>query len=199
MGILSDWEISEEELTKLVHENPSMRGIMIGYVAEHKFHELFLTQDDIMEATKDDDHDRSHKGDRRITYKGLPILIEVKSLQTNTVSHADGDNWKGKTQVDASDCREVRLEDGSSLKTTCLKRGEFDILAVNCFAFGDKWRFVFALNEELPQNVYPKYTPEQKRQLLPTLIEVTWPPRPPFSDDFSQTLKRLIEKRKTTR
>jgi hypothetical protein len=48
-----------------------------------------------------------------------------------------GDRWQGKAQVDASDSRTISLPDGSTMKTTCLLRGEFDILAVNCFAFGE--------------------------------------------------------------
>jgi hypothetical protein len=66
------------------------------------------------------------------------------------------DKWTGVAQVDASDSREISFPDGSKLKTTCLRRGEFDLLAINCFAFGEKWRFAFALNSELPANTYKK-------------------------------------------
>ena len=46
------------------------RGMILGYVAEKKFHHQFLDHPDITEKNKDDDHDRSKKGDRRIVYKG---------------------------------------------------------------------------------------------------------------------------------
>jgi len=195
-SLLKRWSLTEKELTELVDENPSLRGILLGYVAEKKFHDNFLDHPEISEKGKDDDHNRKLKGDRRIVYKGLPFTIEVKSLQTNLVKKLGDDEWLGKAQVDASDSRNVILPDGSTLKTTCLLRGEFDILAVNCFAFGEEWRFAFALNEELPQNTYKKYTPYQQKHLLPTLIGVEWPLKAPFTDDLFKLLDRLLKQRK---
>ena len=177
-------------------QNPSLRGILLGYVAEKKFHGLFLDHPAITEKGKDDDHDRTRKGDRRIAYKGKALVIEVKSLQINLVKNLGDDCWSGKSQVDASDSREVSFPDGSKLKTTCLLRGEFDLLAVNCFAFGNKWRFAFALNSELPQNTYKKYSEYQRSNLLPTLISVEWPLRPPFTENPFELLDRLVGKTK---
>ena len=77
-SILKRWGINEQQLTKLVDENPSLRGILLGYVAEMKFHDAFLNHPAIMEKGKDDDHDRTRKGDRRIAYKGKTLIIEVK-------------------------------------------------------------------------------------------------------------------------
>lgn len=190
-SILKRWGISEHDLTELVDQNPSLRGILLGYVAERKFHETFLDHPAITEKGKDDDHDRTRKGDRRITYKGTSLVIEVKSLQTNLVKNLGNDCWAGKSQVDASDSREVTFPNDSTLKTTCLLRGEFDLLAVNCFAFGDRWRFAFALNSELPQNTYKRYTEYQRKHLLPTLIAVEWPLKPPFTENPFELLDRL--------
>lgn len=198
-SILERWGISEQELTELVDQNPSLRGIFLGYVAEKKFHDSFLDNPHITEAAKDDDHDRKRKGDRRIIYKGESFIIEVKSLQSNLVKNLGGDKWMGKSQVDASDSREVTFPDKSKLKTTCLLRGEFDLLAVNCFAFGEKWRFAFALNEELPQNTYKKYSDYQRAHLLPTLITVDWPLQKPFSDNPFALLDKLVKQRKKSR
>jgi len=86
LSILQRWGISEAELTELVDQNPSLRGIMLGYVAEKKFHDTFLKHPEITEKRKDDDHDRKKKGDRRIIYKGKTLTIEVKSLQTAMVT-----------------------------------------------------------------------------------------------------------------
>lgn len=198
-SILTRWGITEEELTELVDQNPSLRGILLGYVAEKKFHDTFLNNEDITEKTKDDDHDRTKKGDRRIIYKGESFIIEVKSLQTNMTKNVGEDRWVGKSQVDASDNREVIFSDGSKLKTTCLLRGGFDILAVNCFAFGEKWRFAFALNSELPQNTYRKYTEYQRSQLLPTLISVEYPLKPPFTENIFELLNRLVQEKISSR
>lgn len=189
--ILDRWELTHEEFTHLVDTNPSLRGMTLGYIAEHKFHEMFLNHPDVSRPRKEDDHNRKRKGDRTFEYKGHSFIVEVKSLQTNLVKRY-GDQRTGKSQVDASDRREVKFNDGTVLETTCLLRGEFDILAVNCYAFDNKWRFVFALNRDLPKNTFRKYTPAQQEALLPTLIQVTWPPQEPFVSDPFVLLDRLV-------
>ncbi len=194
-SVLQRLSITEFELTELVDANPSLRGILLGYVAEKKFHDLYLNHPDVTEAGKDDDHDRKHKGDRRIVYRGKPFIIEVKSLQTNHIKNLGEDKWEGKSQVDASDSRDVVLPNKTKLKTTCLLRNEFDVLAINCFGFGNRWRFAFALNTDLPLNTFKNYTKYQRRHLLPTLIAVTWPLKPPFVDSPFKLLDRLLSKR----
>ena len=72
------------------------------------------------------------------------------------------------------------LPDGGSVLTTCLQRGEFDILAVNVFAFTKEWKFVFAKNRDLPASSYGGYSEYQRQHLLATLVPVCWPPEPPF-------------------
>lgn len=142
-SILQRWAITEEQLTELIDQNPSLRGMLLGYVAEKKFHDAFLDHPAITQTGKDDDHDRSRKGDRRIIYKGQTVIIEVKSLQTAMVKKIGVDEWEGKSQVDGSDRRVIKFPDNTVLNTTLLLKGEFDLLAVNCFAFGQKWRFAF--------------------------------------------------------
>lgn len=192
--ILQQWGVTDEEFTELVKQTPSLRGVLVGYIAEMKFHKAYLHHPDVTEAQKDDDHDRTKKGDRRIVYRGHTFLIEVKSLQTNSVKKLSDDTWIGKAQVDASDRRDVTFPDGTKLNTTCLLRGEFDLLAVNCFAFGEEyWRFAFILESELPPNKYPRYTTYQRAHLLPSSVTVNWPLQPPFSDNPFTLLDRLIE------
>lgn len=195
-SILERWGITEQELTELVDQNPSLRGIMLGYVAEKKFHDTFLEHPEITEKSKDDDHNRKKKGDRRIIYKGKTLTIEVKSLQTAMVEQLGPDQWVGKAQVDGSDRRIVKFPGGTTLNTTLLLRGEFDLLAVNCFAFGGQWRFVFAKNSDLPFSTFKKYTKAQKAQLIASLIRVTWPPEPPFTDNPFPLLNELLSEKK---
>ena len=116
-------------------------------------------------------------------------LIAIKKMPDGT--------FFGKSQVDASDRREVTFKDDTKLATTCLLRGEFDILAVNCYAFDNEWRFAFARNDQLPQNTYKKYSEAQKAALLPTLIPVTWPPQAPFSEEPFSLLDALVRERET--
>ncbi len=191
--IFQHWGVTPAQMTELVHSNPSLRGMILGYVAEFKAQELFASIPEIKDLGKDDDHDRKKKGDRRILYKGRTLKVEVKSLQTNTVKRIGPDEWTGKLQCDASDRREVKFPDGSELETTLLLRGEFDVLAVNCFAFGDKWRFAFARNEDLPTARYRKYTEAQKENLIASLIAIGWPPRAPFKESLLEALDEVID------
>lgn len=195
-SILDRWDLSESEFTELIDGNPSLRGMVLGYAAEVKFRRMFLGHRGDITSTKDDDHDRKKKGDRRLRYKERDIVVEVKSLQTNTVDYDEkSKRWSGKSQVDASDRREIIFDDGTKLNTTLLLRGEFDILAVNCFAFGGQWRFVFSLNSDLATSTHKKYTKEQRKNLIASLQKVTWPPQEPFTADFDEILERAWEAR----
>jgi hypothetical protein len=192
--ILERWEITPEELTQVIDQNPSLRGMILGYLAELKLEKLWLSGEEISDVTKHDDHDRQKKGDRVIRYKGHEFIFESKSLQTAMIRKTD-DGWIGKAQVDASDRREVVLPDGSTVTTTCVLKGEFDILAVNVFAFENTWRFVFAKNSDLPTSKYKRYTDYQRQHLLATLVEVCWPPKPPFFEEPFTLLNEIIQNR----
>jgi hypothetical protein len=69
---------------------------------------------------------------------------------------------------------------------------EFDILAVNCFAFENKWRFAFCKNDDLPVSTYKKYSQTQRERLIASLVTVTWPPKPPFTDNLFKILNELL-------
>jgi len=191
--ILKRWSITAEELTLAIDENPNLRGMLLGYVAEYKLRNLwFLNKPGITHSIKYDDHNRKKKGDLVVTYKGRAFTIESKSLQTHSIRR-EGDSWFGRAQCDASDRRTVIFADGSALETTCLLAGEFDILAVNLFAFENQWRFVFAKNSDLPRSTYKKYSLQQQSELLASLVPVSWPPRPPFSEEPFTLMDEMIK------
>jgi hypothetical protein len=102
------------------------------------------------------------------------------------------ERWIGRAQVDGSDKRPVKMPDGSILNTTLLLRGEFDVLAVSCYAFTGEWNFIFARNSDLPSTRWQGYTAEQCQQLIASLITVTWPPQPPFYGDLKLLLDEMI-------
>ncbi len=190
MNILDEWQITPEQLTAILTENPSLRGMLQGYVAEWKLREYLLSLQGISDIRKPDDHDRKEKGDLYLTYQERLYRLEVKSLQTATVRWIETENrWVGKAQVDASDKRSVRLLDGSTFQTTLLLRGEFDILAVNCYAFTRRWDFLFARNEDLPFSTYRGYNETQRASLIASLISITWPPAHPFVTDIRELLQ----------
>ena len=192
--ILERWNLTPSALTKLVDENPSLRGMLLGYVAEHKLHEIWLTDDDIEYLGKPDDHDRTSADDHIVRYRGQRFVIESKSLQSRMVEK-DGDTWRGRAQVDASDRRTITLEDGTTFDTTLLMVGQFDILAVNCFAFEQEWNFAFAKNTDLPRSAFSRYPPEIRSQLIASLVAVSWPPEPPFTDDLREVLDQIVAER----
>ena len=193
-SILEELGLTVAELTDLIHSNPSLRGMVVGYAAEQKLRVYLQSNNEITYIGKPDDHDRQNKGDHVIRYRGRQFAIEIKSLQTRLVTQ-DGDIWRGRAQVDASDRRTVILADGSALETTLLTVGEFDVLAVNCFAFGQGWNFVFAKNEDLPRSRYRNYTDAVRQQLIASLVPISWPPEPPFSGSLLAVLDSLIDDR----
>ena len=191
--ILEDWDVTAEELSEVIRDNPSLRGITLGYIAEVKVRRLIEQFPALTYFTKFDDHDRKKKGDLYIEYAGRAFDIEVKSLRTALVRRDEKRGlWVGKTQVDASDRREVTFDDGSKLNTTLLRRGEFDVLAVNCFAFEQRWRFAFCRNSELPESAFKKYPRRLRRQLIASTVPVTWPPEPPFTSDLLALLDEMV-------
>ncbi len=192
-NILYRWGLNVKELTKIVDTNPSMRGLMLGYVAEYKLRKMYFENKKISALVKDDDHDRKNKGDIRFNYRSISFRIESKSLQTNLIRKTD-DGFKATYQCDASDSRIVRFSDGSELKTTCLLVGEFDIVAVNMFALEEKWRFAFALNEDLPRSKYKNYSPLQQKELLSSSMPITWPLIPPYVENPFELLDRLVNR-----
>ena len=194
LSILDVWKLSPDDLTNIVYENPSLRGMLLGYVAEHKLREMLLSETEINYLGKPDDHDRTSKGDHIIEYEGQRFAIESKSLQSRMVEK-DGNIWRGKAQVDASDRRSIILQDGSQITTTLLQVGEFDVLAVNCFAFEQDWKFIFAKNSDLPRSTYRRYPTQVRNQLIASLVSVSWPPEPPFTDSLIEILDQLLSER----
>lgn len=195
MNIFEKWDISVEQLTAIIQENPSLRGMLLGYIAEHKLKEIVYSIPGIETANvkKPNDHDRKNKGDLHIKYNERIFRIESKSLQTNSIAfQKETQTWHGKAQVDASDRREIKLPNGETLQTTLLLKGEFDILAVNCYAFTNEWRFVFAKNQDLPHSTWKKYSVAAQQCLIASLIPVTYPPKYPFCEDITVLLSDVF-------
>jgi hypothetical protein len=197
-NILERWGLTVDQLTEVVDSNPSLRGVMLGYLGEFKLRQVLESTKKVQDLKKADDHDRKNKNDLALTYKDYRFTIEAKSLQTNSVKvdEAGGKkSYRGNFQCDASDCREIELPNGKKLETTCLVAGDFDIVAVNLFAFRQKWEFGFCLNSDLPRSKSKKYSDEQKKYLLATLPKITLPLEPPYTDDIFKLLDKLVEER----
>ncbi len=196
MSLLEQWQITMEELNEIISANPSLRGFLLGYVAEHKLRKLLLADERVCNLIKYDNHDRRRKGDISFFYQGVEISVEVKSLQTGSVRETGVGYYVGRFQCDASDRRRVMLPNGNEIDTTCLLLGEFDLLAVNLFDFLGKWHFAFARNKDLPRSRYRGYTEEQRQYLLATLMEVTWPLSFPFREEPFGLLDEIVREKK---
>ncbi len=192
--ILERWNITIEELTLLVDENASLKGLMSGYIAEFQLREILCTDPRITHYEKPLDHNRDEKYDLIITYRGHSFRIEVKSLQSNSIKDKEERPFSGTFQCDASDRRTIILPSGR-LETTCLLVGGFDMIAVSLFSFQEKWDFAFALNRDLPRSTFRKYTQEQQQYLISSSIKITWPPQPPFTANPFDLLDILVEER----
>jgi len=178
MGFLDNWDLTYDDINEITTNNPSLRSFVIGYAAEVKCKRLFFDgHPDTTGIYKPDDHDRAEKGDWILTYKGERLSIEVKSLQgTSLIPKRDG-SVRLNYQCDASDRRTVTFSDGSSVQTTALLVGEFDVMALNLRALTGGWDFVFIKNEDLPRmdgkGRSKGFTDFQLENLIRTSISIT--------------------------
>lgn len=187
--------LTNDEFTDIINNNPSLRGVIIGYTAEKMLRKIFANDNRIQSLHKDDDHDRSKKGDLNVVYKDYTFRFECKSLQTNSIKKNKASapyEMIGNYQCDASDCREISLKNNNKVKTTCLQVGEFDILAINMFAFNNKWDFAYILNKDLPRTKSSKYSDEDKQFLLHTSPKITLPLKEPYVNDPFILMDKLI-------
>lgn len=145
-----EWKISPDDLAQLISENPSLRSFTMGYAAEFMLRRQWFSGPSVMHTEKADDHDRTNKGDLNVTMDaGDEFVFEVKSLQTNSTKWLITNQLKVVSQCDASDRRRVMFPDGRTHETTCLLRGEFDILAVCLFPVLREWEYLFIENKDL--------------------------------------------------
>lgn len=194
VDILRDWGITAEELAEIVAENPSMRGLMFGFVAEYKLKKEWLLRPGITNVFRARSHDRKQKCDFTFDYRGINVRLEVKCLDTPKVRLRDG-IYEGTFQCNASDTTEVKLPNGRRLTTNCLVVDGFDILAVCLFAFGDTWRFAFARNRDLPRTTWHKYKPVEQKYLLKSAMKISWPLQAPYVRDLFSLLDGLVSER----
>lgn len=187
------WNTSIEEIDTLIKDNPSLRGFVMGYLAEYKVRDYISKLPNVSKPRKFDDHDRGHKNDLVIEYKGKTITVEIKSLQTNSIRRLEDGSCSGTFQCDASDRRTIKLADGSEVTTTCLRYGDFDIVAINLFYFHNKWEFAFARNKDLPCSQSTKYPQEIRESLIKSSIRISDDIPSPFTSDpitlFEEILK----------
>lgn len=186
--------IPPEDLVSAIKRAPSLRGMILGYIAELMFEKhvpktypVILSE----HIEHHDDHDRTaNKADRTISYRGNRYGVQLKSIQTNSIARcANGGMLIADVQNDASDRRTVILPDGSTVETTCYKRGDYHLLAVPLFPFTGIWEFAYKRNIDCRPTTSKKYTTEQAQHLLSTTEQITWP----LADGWTTDLLALLD------
>lgn len=182
------------DLVQSIKRAPSLRGMILGYIAEEMFEKYVPATYGIIEAgdiEAHDDHDRRfNKSDRTIRNNGRLYRIQLKSIQTNSIKkNLENGRLQADVQNDASDSRTVVLPNGSSIITTCYARGDYDILAVPLFPFTGEWKYAYKRNIDCRSTSSPKYLEEDSKYLLATTEIIFWP----LTDDWHTNLAHLLD------
>lgn len=185
--------IDPAHLVASIKRAPSLRGMILGYIAEQMFeahvperYHLILAE----HIASHDDHDRTaNKSDRTIAYSGRAYGVQLKSIQTNSIArNVNSGLIEACVQNDASDRRDVILPDCRIINTTCYLRGEYDILAVPLFPFTGTWEFAYKRNEDCAATSSRKYDEYAQTFLLSTLERITWPLTPDWHTNLLDLL-----------
>lgn len=205
----NDWRLDPEEFNRIVHQNSNALSAIYGYVAEERLREMFLEDDPRVENIRSpEDQDSADKGDWAFEWRGEPMKIEVKSLQTHTIEKVDSEQtrlddsdqqaveWKAGFHLKGtSDQRTVRY-DGEEYSTTLMnvEESDVDVMAVNLYRIKDQWRFAFLKVEDLPRSK-GNYPDGLRKQLARSQIRLTVPLREPFTDDPYELMDEVLEER----
>ena len=172
-----------DDIQEMISENPSLRGFLQGYLAERALKKQILEIPGVSSVTKIPDRD-AEKGDFKVVYKEVPITVEVKSISTSSVrDDVLTQTWQGSVTVKNTDKREVTVDGIGTFQTTKLVRGQFDILAVCCFAVSGTWDFVFMENRFIPSAAESQ-----------TLLKTQFIINPSTTPCLTHNLVKLLEK-----
>lgn len=186
--------VPPEDLVMSIKRAPSLRGMILGYIAEEMFEKYvpekygFISSESI---EKHDDHDRKfNKSDRTIRVNNRLYRIQLKSIQTNSIKrNLETGLLQADVQNDASDARAITMHDGAKIITTCYARGDYDILAVPLFPFTGNWQYAYKRNIDCRSTNSKKYDDKYKPFLLSTTETITWP----LSDEWHSDLSDILD------
>ena len=185
--------IPPDDLVLAIKRAPSLRGMILGYIAEEMFARYVLEDQEFSDIRKHDDHDRdNNKVDRDFIFEGKRVSVQLKSIQTNSICwRGDTNCLYGQVQNDGSDKRDVKLPNGETVSTTNYKIGDYDILAVPLFPFTGSWDYGYLLNKDCRKTTSNKYTEEQQSYLLSTIEEIYYPLKQPWFSNIKDAIRAL--------
>jgi hypothetical protein len=185
--------IPPEDLVLAIKRAPSLRGMILGYIAEEMFARHVLEDNAFSDVRRHDDHDRNNnKADRDFVFEGKRVGVQLKSIQTNSICWREDFNCLyGQVQNDGSDKRDVKLPNGEVVSTTNYKVGDYDILAVPLFPFTGTWDYGYLLNRDCRKTTSNRYTEIQQSYLLSTMEEIYFPIKTPWFSDIKIAIRAL--------
>lgn len=157
---LEKLNISEEEFGALLEQNTYFQGICLGYVAEHHALKFLQGIEGVESVVKKDDSDRSNRYDFLVTFKGVPVRIELKCSGRD-----------GLLRLKCSDLHEV-YTDAGAVRISDIPRGRFDLLAICTYNTTGKFTFEFILEKDLPNSTNKKLPEDLKSKFIKNLINV---------------------------
>jgi len=206
----NDWKLDPKEFNRIIDKNSNALSAIYGYVAEERLREMFLEEDERVENIRSPaDQDSDDKGDWAFEWRGHPMKIEVKSLQTHTIEEIDSNQTKltddggeaiqykaGFHLKGTSDQREITHE-GEDYNTTLMnvKDSDVDIMAVNLYKIKDEWDFAFLKVDDLPRSKGSSYPDSLRQKLARSQIKLTIPLQDPYTKDLYELMDDVLDER----
>lgn len=141
---------SLSDMKDMAFQNPYLRGYLQGYFSERMLARELAATPGVESVEKIPDVS-TRRGDFLIKYQDKEITVECKSIQTGSVRFINNNFWEGSVLVKNVGRKEIHLPDIGPVYTSNLLKGQFDILAICCFAVRGEWKFVFMNNSDLPE------------------------------------------------
>jgi hypothetical protein len=143
--------VSLEQLAELLDNNSSFKGYTQGYLSEFHLRKQLLLLPGIISVEKIPDRNKK-KGDFLVVHEKAKFTIELKSLSSRGIKEDlihGGIN--GKVVIKGTDSQPVLDIEGKELyRTTCLERGQFDVLCVCTYSLEGKWDYYFMHSRYIP-------------------------------------------------
>lgn len=207
MLLTERYNLSLDELSEMIDMYRPLKSSFDGHVSEYIFVKEYVKPfKRITDYYKPDSQSRSDKGDLTVTFDGIPIKIELKTILAGFVADPsrnprqittlEGTHWRGRFKTRTSSARVVTFSDGSKHKTFCVPRSQVDVYGVCVRPFTGKWEYMYCLTADMPGCSTPELTPLQKHELLKPDQFVQWPPVDPWTDSLETILERAVAQKK---
>ncbi|WP_181690844.1 hypothetical protein [Natronomonas sp. LN261] len=206
----NDWKLDPEEFNRIIDKNSNALSAIYGYVAEERLRESFLEDDErVTDLRSPADQDSADKGDWAFKWKGEPMKIEVKSLQTHTIEEVNKDQqaltddgsepiqYKAGFHLKGTSDQRTIIHEGNEYNTTLMNVDDtdVDIMAVNLYKIKDEWDFAFLKVEDLPRSKGSSYPDSLRQKLARSQIKLTIPLQEPFTKSLYELMDEIVAER----